>query len=107
MEDVSVAFHAFNSTGESLETVQKEVADIIKGRILVGHAIRNDLKVLFLSHPHRLIRDTQRLVYNIQFEGSRILILIAGVLQLFCLHGQIFHCFTIKAFLFCVCFTSN
>lgn len=46
--------------GESLETVQKEVADIIKGRILVGHAIRNDLKVLFLSHPHRLIRDTQR-----------------------------------------------
>lgn len=31
--------------GEDFKTVQKEVADILKGRILVGHALRNDLKV--------------------------------------------------------------
>lgn len=31
--------------GEDFKTVQKEVADILNGRILVGHALRNDLKV--------------------------------------------------------------
>ncbi|NXO51129.1 REXO4 exonuclease, partial [Aramus guarauna] len=47
-------------TGEDFKTVQKEVADILNGRILVGHALRNDLKVLFLDHPKKKIRDTQR-----------------------------------------------
>ncbi|NXM25796.1 REXO4 exonuclease, partial [Oxyruncus cristatus] len=46
--------------GEDFKTVQKEVADILKGRILVGHALKNDLKVLFLDHPQKKIRDTQR-----------------------------------------------
>ncbi|NWV14480.1 REXO4 exonuclease, partial [Ptilonorhynchus violaceus] len=48
------------NTGEDFKTVQKEVADILKGRILVGHALRNDLKVLLLDHPQKKIRDTQR-----------------------------------------------
>ncbi|NXL50143.1 REXO4 exonuclease, partial [Podilymbus podiceps] len=48
------------NTGEDFKTVQKEVADILKGRILVGHALRNDLKVLFLDHPQKMIRDTQK-----------------------------------------------
>ncbi|NXM00489.1 REXO4 exonuclease, partial [Tyrannus savana] len=48
------------SAGEDFKTVQKEVADILKGRILVGHALKNDLKVLFLDHPQKKIRDTQR-----------------------------------------------
>ncbi|XP_074464588.1 RNA exonuclease 4 [Larus michahellis] len=48
------------NTGEDFQTVQKEVADILHGRILVGHALRNDLKVLFLDHPKKKIRDTQR-----------------------------------------------
>ncbi|KAK8937557.1 Small RNA degrading nuclease 2 [Platanthera guangdongensis] len=39
-------------------TVQKKVAELIKGRILVGHALHNDLKVLLLSHPRKDIRDT-------------------------------------------------
>lgn len=38
--------------------VQKEVAEIIQGRVLVGHAIQNDLKALLLDHPRRMIRDT-------------------------------------------------
>lgn len=46
--------------GEDFTTVQKEVAEIIKGRILVGHSLKNDLGVLFLSHPKRNIRDTSR-----------------------------------------------
>lgn len=33
-------------TGEDVHVVQKEVADILQGRIVVGHAIHNDLKVL-------------------------------------------------------------
>uniref|UniRef100_A0ACB8F0R5 REX4, RNA exonuclease 4 n=1 Tax=Sphaerodactylus townsendi TaxID=933632 RepID=A0ACB8F0R5_9SAUR len=47
-------------TGEDFNVVQKEVADILRGRILVGHALQNDLKVLFLDHPKKRIRDTQR-----------------------------------------------
>ncbi|XP_014637786.1 PREDICTED: RNA exonuclease 4 [Ceratotherium simum simum] len=46
--------------GEEFEVVQKEVADMLKGRILVGHALHNDLKVLFLDHPKKKIRDTQK-----------------------------------------------
>ncbi|XP_061460228.1 RNA exonuclease 4 [Rhineura floridana] len=47
-------------TGEDFKVVQKEVADILRGRILVGHALHNDLKILFLDHPKKKIRDTQR-----------------------------------------------
>ncbi|KAM5186682.1 RNA exonuclease 4 isoform 1-T1 [Callospermophilus lateralis] len=46
--------------GEELEVVQREVAEMLKGRILVGHALHNDLKVLFLDHPKKKIRDTQK-----------------------------------------------
>ena len=74
-----------------MKTVQREVAEILDGGILVGHAIHNDLKVcrieplnppavppkiafsachsltpviplqiLFLTHPKKSIRDTQK-----------------------------------------------
>lgn len=33
------------STAKDFRIVQKKVAELIKGRILVGHALRNDLKV--------------------------------------------------------------
>ncbi|XP_028331985.1 RNA exonuclease 4 [Gouania willdenowi] len=46
--------------GENVQTVQKEVADILQGRIVVGHAIHNDLKILLLDHPKKKIRDTQK-----------------------------------------------
>ena len=32
-------------TGEDFEVVQKEVSEILNGRLLIGHAIHNDLKV--------------------------------------------------------------
>jgi RNA exonuclease 4 len=44
----------------SLEEVQKDVAEILEGTILVGHAIKNDLDALLLSHPRRDIRDTSK-----------------------------------------------
>lgn len=37
---------------------QKAVGELIAGRIVVGHALRNDIKVLRLSHPWQDIRDT-------------------------------------------------
>lgn len=53
--DLCVAkIHFFGSfSGEEFEVVQKEVAEMLKGRILVGHALHNDLKVLpFCATAH-------------------------------------------------------
>jgi len=44
--------------GCDFKVVQQEVSDLLQGRVLVGHSIKNDLKVLFLTHPKRMIRDT-------------------------------------------------
>lgn len=44
----------------TFEAVQADVAKILDGKILIGHAIRNDLEALLLSHPKRDIRDTSR-----------------------------------------------
>jgi RNA exonuclease 4 len=44
----------------SLETVQADVAKLMDGNILVGHAVRNDLDALMLSHPKPDIRDTSK-----------------------------------------------
>ncbi|XP_027725506.1 RNA exonuclease 4 [Vombatus ursinus] len=46
--------------GEEYQIVQKEVSELLKGRILVGHALHNDLKILLLDHPKKKIRDTQK-----------------------------------------------
>lgn len=34
--------------------------NLLKGKVLVGHALQNDMKVLMLSHPRLLVRDTSR-----------------------------------------------
>ena len=44
--------------GENFKKIQQEVADILNGKILVGHSIEFDLEVLALKHPAELIRDT-------------------------------------------------
>ncbi|KAJ2979298.1 hypothetical protein NUW58_g7235 [Xylaria curta] len=44
----------------SFEEVQATIADLLKGRILVGHDVRHDLAVLELSHPTPQTRDTAR-----------------------------------------------
>ncbi|CDS06300.1 hypothetical protein LRAMOSA08828 [Lichtheimia ramosa] len=44
----------------TFQEAQKLVNDIIKDRILVGHAVHNDLEVLMLPHPKLMIRDTSR-----------------------------------------------
>jgi RNA exonuclease 4 len=42
------------------DDAQRQVSELVAGRTLVGHAISNDLAVLLLSHPKKLIRDTSR-----------------------------------------------
>mmetsp|Transcript_21317 Transcript_21317/g.32838 ORF Transcript_21317/g.32838 Transcript_21317/m.32838 type:complete len:321 (+) Transcript_21317:100-1062(+) len=39
-------------------TCRDVVASLLKGKILVGHALKNDLHVLHLNHPWQNIRDT-------------------------------------------------
>ncbi|XP_013381244.1 RNA exonuclease 4 isoform X1 [Lingula anatina] len=46
--------------GEDFKSVQEDVGKILKGRVVVGHAIMNDFKVLYLDHPKKQIRDTSR-----------------------------------------------
>uniref|UniRef100_A0A5K3EIS8 RNA exonuclease 4 n=1 Tax=Mesocestoides corti TaxID=53468 RepID=A0A5K3EIS8_MESCO len=45
---------------KDFDTVHTNVAALCKGRVLVGHAVHNDLRVLMLSHPKMDIRDTSR-----------------------------------------------
>ena len=47
-----------SDNAEDFKVVQKEASEMFQNRILVGHSIKNDLKVLFLDHPRKHIRDT-------------------------------------------------
>lgn len=48
------------TNGADFKMVQKEVSDLLTSRVLVGHAVHHDLKVLFLTHPRKSIRDTSK-----------------------------------------------
>src|SRR5450432_3971810 len=53
------------STAKCFDGVQDEIAELLKGRVLIGHDIKHDLEVLMLVHPREDIRDTSR------FSGFR------------------------------------
>lgn len=51
--------------------VQADVAELLQGRILVGHALRNDLNALLLTHPKSAQRDTSRFAkFRIESRGK-------------------------------------
>ncbi|KAJ3026521.1 UNVERIFIED_CONTAM: 3'-5' exonuclease [Siphonaria sp. JEL0065] len=42
----------------TFDEAQRKVSDLIKDKIVIGHAIKNDFQALLLDHPRRLVRDT-------------------------------------------------
>ncbi|KAJ4294746.1 3'-5' exonuclease [Collariella sp. IMI 366227] len=44
----------------TFDEVQAEIAGLLRGRIIVGHDVKHDLKVLELDHPPKMIRDTAK-----------------------------------------------
>jgi RNA exonuclease 4 len=43
-----------------LDTCRAQVLDLLKGKILIGHALKNDLHALRIQHPWQQIRDTAK-----------------------------------------------
>ncbi|KAM0702092.1 hypothetical protein Q7P35_011002 [Cladosporium inversicolor] len=51
--------------------VQKEVADLLHDKILVGHALKKDMEALQLTHPKRDVRDTSRYApFRVESKGK-------------------------------------
>ena len=52
--------HLVEGYARPFAEVVKDVANLLDTRILVGHALQNDLQALLLSHAKRDLRDTSR-----------------------------------------------
>ncbi|OSS45188.1 hypothetical protein B5807_09122 [Epicoccum nigrum] len=52
--------HLRKDVARTFEEVRSDLRILLGGRILVGHAVKNDLDVLILKHDKRLIRDTSK-----------------------------------------------
>lgn len=50
--------HLHSPQAVPFEEAQKRVCEVLKRKVLVGHALHNDEKVLLLSHPKKDTRDT-------------------------------------------------
>ncbi|KAJ1933670.1 3'-5' exonuclease [Linderina macrospora] len=48
------------TNGERFKDVQQQVADLFKDRVVIGHALQNDLRALMLTHPPLMVRDTAK-----------------------------------------------
>jgi RNA exonuclease 4 len=49
-----------NDRGLDLAEVQSRVSELLEGKVLVGHALKNDLQALSIAHPWQLTRDTAK-----------------------------------------------
>uniref|UniRef100_A0A3Q0REJ3 Interferon stimulated exonuclease 20 like 2 n=1 Tax=Amphilophus citrinellus TaxID=61819 RepID=A0A3Q0REJ3_AMPCI len=59
-----------------------EIMKLIKGKVVVGHAVHNDFKVIGYSHPPELIRDTSQIPLLNQKAGIEGNSLLAAALHL-------------------------
>lgn len=55
----------------SLDEVQQQVQELIYDRILVGHALINDLACLKMNHPWYLVRDTAEYRPFMQYRNQQ------------------------------------
>jgi RNA exonuclease 4 len=49
-----------DNTKMDFPVCQKQVLELLTGKILVGHGLKSDLKVLGISHPWYMVRDTAK-----------------------------------------------
>jgi len=54
------AKHISKKNAMPLKECRTKVDKLLKGKILVGHALTNDFKALMTSHPKEMIRDTAK-----------------------------------------------
>lgn len=52
--------HLKKDVARPFKEVQNDLKILLQGRILIGHAVKNDLDVLILKHDKRFIRDTSK-----------------------------------------------
>jgi len=52
--------HIKSKNAMAVKECRDKVTKILKGKILVGHALTNDFKALMTSHPKEMIRDTAK-----------------------------------------------
>ena len=52
--------HLRKDVARPFDEVRNDLKILLTGRILVGHAVKNDLDVLILKHDKRFIRDTSK-----------------------------------------------
>ncbi|KAJ4368050.1 3'-5' exonuclease [Neocucurbitaria cava] len=52
--------HLRKDVARPFDEVRNDLKILLAGRILVGHAVKNDLDVLILKHDKRFIRDTSK-----------------------------------------------
>jgi RNA exonuclease 4 len=64
--------HLRKDVARPFEEVREDLKILLAGRILVGHAVKNDLDVLILKHDKRFTRDTSK------FSKFRALAMIPG-----------------------------
>ena len=65
-KDIAVA----NASAMDHDEARLAVGELLRGKVLVGHALRNDLSVLMLSHPRADVRDTARYAPFMRPSGS-------------------------------------
>jgi RNA exonuclease 4 len=61
---------AANAGAMDHDEARLAVGELLRGKVLVGHALRNDLSVLMLSHPRADVRDTARYAPFMRPSGS-------------------------------------
>lgn len=69
--------HIRSNSAMPLQKVQRLVSNILNGKILVGHGLENDLKVMGIHHPWCDIRDTAKFapfMRKIQKENEETII---------------------------------
>ena len=54
----------------SLKEAQRLVHAVVKDKIVVGHALKNDFKCLFMDHPKHMLRDTARYLPYMRRAGA-------------------------------------